>query len=60
MATRNLKTRPEWEDSLRSGRKDFDTRLVIVEIDGITVGDFIQYPGAKARVRRLRFYPRLR
>ncbi len=57
MATRNLKTRPEWEDPLRSGRKTIDARLVTDEIDGIKVGDLIHYPGAKARVRRIRFYP---
>ena len=42
---------------MRSGRKTIDARLVTDEIDGIKVGDLIHYPGAKARVRHLRFYP---
>jgi ASC-1-like (ASCH) protein len=57
MATRHLKTRPEWEDPLRSGRKTIDARLVTDEIDGLKVGDHVHYPGVKARVRHLRFYP---
>lgn len=60
MATRNLKTRPEWEDSLRSGRKTIDARLVSDEIAGLKVGDHIHYPGAEALVRRIRYYPGFR
>jgi ASC-1-like (ASCH) protein len=57
MATRRLKTRPEWEDALRSGRKTVDARLVGDDIANLKVGDQVSYPGAEARVRRIRFYP---
>jgi ASC-1-like (ASCH) protein len=57
VATKHLKTRPEWEDALRSGRKSIDARLVADDIDGLRVGDHVRYPGAEARVRRIRFYP---
>jgi ASC-1-like (ASCH) protein len=57
MATRRLETRPEWEDALRSGLKTIDARLVADDIAGLEVGDVVQYPGAKARVRYIRFYP---
>ena len=35
MATRHLKTRPEWEDALRSGLKTIDARLVTDYIAGL-------------------------
>ncbi len=57
MATRNLKTRPEWEDALRNGRKTVDARLVADDIAELKVGDWVSYPGAEARVRHIRFYP---
>jgi ASC-1-like (ASCH) protein len=57
MATRYMRTRPEWLDALQSGRKTVDARLLIDELDGLRVGDLVQYPGARARVRHLRFYP---
>src|SRR5271157_3798527 len=57
MATRHLKTRPEWEDALRSGLKTIDARLVADDIAGLEVGDTLQYPGAEVRVRHVRFYP---
>jgi len=57
MATRHLKTRPEWEDALRSGLKTIDARLVADDIAGLEVGDILQYPGAEVRVRHVRFYP---
>jgi len=57
MATRHLKTRPEWEGVLRSGLKTVDARLVADDIAGIEVGDILQYPGAEVRVRHVRFYP---
>jgi len=57
VATRNLKTRPEWEDALRDGRKTVDARLVADDIAELKVGDRVRYPGATARVRRIRFYP---
>ena len=57
MATRKLKTRPEWEDSLRNGRKTIDARLVADDIAELQVGDRVHYPGAVAQVRRIRFYP---
>ena len=49
MATRKLKTRPEWEDALRSGRKTIDARLVADDIAELEVGDRVHYPGATAR-----------
>lgn len=57
MATRHLKTRPEWEGALRSGLKTVDARLVADDIAGLEVGDTVRYPGAEVRVRRIRFYP---
>lgn len=57
MATRQLRTRPEWEDALRSGRKTIDARLVADDIAELQVGDEVHYPGARARVGRIRFYP---
>jgi ASC-1-like (ASCH) protein len=60
VATRNLKTRPEWEDALRSGRKTIDARLVADDIAELKVGDRVRYPAAEARVRRIRFYPGFR
>ena len=57
MATRHLKTRPQWEDALRSERKTIDARLVADDIADLKVGDRVRYPGATARVRRIRFYP---
>ena len=60
MATRNLKTRPEWEDALRSGRKTIDARLVADDIAELKVGDRVHYPGSTARVRRMRYYPGFR
>jgi len=60
VATKNLKTRPEWEDALRSGRKTIDARLVADDIAELKVGDRLRYPGAEAQVRRIRFYPGFR
>ncbi|WP_406695638.1 hypothetical protein V5E97_31990 [Singulisphaera sp. Ch08] len=57
MATRHLKTRPEWENALRSGLKTIDARLVTDDIAGLEVGDVVQYPGVRARVLRVQFYP---
>lgn len=57
MTTKHLKTRPEWEDALRSGRKTIDARLVADDIAELKVGDRVRYPGAEARVERIRFYP---
>ena len=57
MATRHLKTRPEWEDALRSGLKTIDARLVADDIAGLKVGDIVLYPAAAVRVRHIRFYP---
>src|SRR5271165_3042137 len=57
VARRHLKTRPEWEDVLRSGLKTIDARLVADDIAGLEVGDILQYPGAEVRVRHVRFYP---
>ena len=60
MATRTLKTRSEWEDALRSGRKTIDARLVADDIAELKVGDRVRYPGAEKQVRRIRFYPGFR
>jgi ASC-1-like (ASCH) protein len=60
VATRKLRTRPEWEDALRSGRKTIDARLVADDIAELKVGDRVRYPGAKAQVLRIRFYPGFR
>jgi ASC-1-like (ASCH) protein len=49
--------RPEWEDALRDGRKTIDARPVADDIAGLEVGDALRYPGARLRVRRIRFYP---
>jgi ASC-1-like (ASCH) protein len=57
MPGRHLRTRPEWEDALRSGRKTIDARLVADDIAGLKIGDVVRYPGARARIRRIRFYP---
>lgn len=46
---RHLSTRPEWEDTIRSGRKDIDARLVADDIADVTVGAIIRYPGARVR-----------
>jgi ASC-1-like (ASCH) protein len=57
MSTRHLKIRPEWEDPVRSGRKTIDARLVADDVAGLAVGDVVRYPGVRARVRSIRFYP---
>jgi ASC-1-like (ASCH) protein len=56
MSRKHLKTRAEWEDALRSGRKTIDARWLTDEIAGLKVGDAVRYPGAKARVKAIRFY----
>lgn len=56
MSGRHLTTRPEWEDTLRSGRKTIDARVVADDIAGLAVGQIVRYPGARARVRHIRFY----
>jgi ASC-1-like (ASCH) protein len=60
MTKRHLQTRPEWEDALRSGRKTIDARLVADDIAALRVGDTVRYPGAKGRVKHIRFYPGFR
>ncbi len=57
MATRHMKTRPQWEDALRKGLKTIDARLVADDIAGLEVDDVVRYPSAELRVRRIRFYP---
>jgi ASC-1-like (ASCH) protein len=57
MTRRHLSTRPEWEDAIRSGRKTIDARLVADDVADITVGAIIRYPGARVRVKHMRFYP---
>ena len=53
---RHLSMRPEWEDAIRDGRKDIDARLVADDIANMKVGSVIRYPGARVRVRHMRFY----
>src|SRR5690348_17279010 len=60
MVTKRLATRREWTDLLRSGLKTVDARLVADDVAGLKVGDIVQYPGSRARVRRIRFYPGFR
>ena len=60
MSGRHLKTRPEWEDALRNGRKTIDARLVADDIAELCVGETVRYPGAKLQVKRMRFYPGFR
>ena len=57
MPGRLLSLRPEWEDALRDGRKTIDARLVADDIAGLEVGVAVRYPGARVRVKRIRFYP---
>jgi ASC-1-like (ASCH) protein len=52
--------RPEWEDALRSGRKTIDARLVADDVADLQVGQVVHYPGARATVRRIRYYPGFR
>jgi ASC-1-like (ASCH) protein len=59
MPGRPLSLRPEWEDALRDGRKTIDARLVADDIAGLEVGEAVRYSGARARVKRIRFYPGL-
>ncbi len=56
MPGRPLSMRPEWEDAVRDGRKTIDARLVADDIDGLKVGESVHYPGARLRVRRIRYY----
>lgn len=53
---RHLSMRSEWEDALRDGRKTIDARLVADDIADVRVGEIIRYPGARVRVRHMRFY----
>ena len=56
MSGRHLTTRPEWEDALRSGRKTIDARVVADDVAELAVGQIVRYPGARARIRHIRFY----
>ena len=56
MSGKHLTTRPEWEDALRSGRKTIDARVVADDVAELAVGQIVRYPGARARVRHIRFY----
>lgn len=56
MSKRHLRTRPEWEDALRSGRKSIDARVVADDIADVSIGRVVRYPGVRARVRHMRFY----
>jgi ASC-1-like (ASCH) protein len=53
---RHLITRPEWEEPIRRGRKTIDARLVTDDIADLEVGQVVQYPGARVRVRHMRYY----
>jgi hypothetical protein len=56
MSKRHLKTRPEWKDALRSGRKDIDARPATEEVAGLEVGEIVRYPAANTEVQRIVFY----
>lgn len=56
MTGRHLTTRPEWEDSLRSGRKTIDARVVADDVAELAIGQLVRYAGARRRVRHIRFY----
>ena len=56
MSRKHLKTRAEWEDALRSGRKTIDARWLTDDVGGIKVGDTVRYAGAKTQVKAIRFY----
>lgn len=56
MTRRHLNTRPEWQEAIRGGRKTIDARLVADDIADLRVGEVVQYHGARARVRHMRYY----
>ncbi len=56
MSKRHLKIHPEWEDALRSGRKDIDARPATEDVAGLEVGEVVRYPGARVQVQRIAFY----
>jgi ASC-1-like (ASCH) protein len=56
MARRQLTLGPEWAEAVRDGRKTIDARLVADDIASLEVGHIIHYPGARARVRHMRYY----
>ena len=57
---RRLTTRPEWEDAIRNGAKTIDARLVADDIADLRTGQLVDYPGARVRVSRIRYYPGFR
>jgi ASC-1-like (ASCH) protein len=56
MGRRHLTIRQEWEGAIRDGRKTIDARLVADDIADVDVGHIVHYPGARARVRHMRYY----
>jgi ASC-1-like (ASCH) protein len=56
MSKKHLQTRPEWEEALRSGRKNIDARLADENVAGLKVGDVVRYPAARARIVRIAHY----
>ncbi len=56
MSGKHLTTRSEWQDALRNGRKTIDARVVADDIADLSVGQILRYPGARVRVRQVRFY----
>jgi ASC-1-like (ASCH) protein len=52
--------RSEWEDAIRNGTKTVDARLVADDIADLRTGQMVHYPGARVRVRRIRYYPGFR
>ena len=57
---RRLNTRPEWEDAIRNGTKTIDARLVADDVADLRTDQIVHYPGARVRVRRIRYYPGFR
>ena len=53
---RRLTMRPEWENAIRSGAKTIDARLVADDVADLATDQLVDYPGARVRVRRIRYY----
>ena len=53
---RRLSMSPEWVRDIHSGRKTIDARLVADDMADIRVGDLVHYPGARVRIRAIRYY----
>ncbi|HXH06190.1 MAG TPA: ASCH domain-containing protein [Vicinamibacterales bacterium] len=56
MSRRHLSLRPEWEEAIRRRRKTIDARVLADEMPELVVGAVLHYPGARARIRAVRYY----